>query len=595
MYNLYVRDRFQVNRRYQRKLVWTVEEKAHLVDSIDKDLPLPLFLVAELGGPGDLRYELIDGMQRLNAIFSFIENELPLQGEYFDLEALADTKNQKDKGLLTQKQPIMNRERAVRFVNYQVALSVFRSTSSASVDEVFRRLNSGGRRLSRQELRQAGTTSELANLVRVISSRIRGDTSPGDIVPLKTMPMLSINNRDLQYGVHVDSIFWVKEGILRSGDVRESQDEQLILDILIDMLIDPIPNSGTQTRDSYYDYEHNSNEGEGDDNESPSPPGAKAIGNAINERGRETIATAFLSVHDEIREALQLGSKKFTNVLGVGSGGRYPRYYHGVFLAIYELMHRDHLRVKDRERLLKLITDIAKGKKKKLSIPSGGGDWQKDVKRETVDAVKGVLRTAFEPRSDGSDDLGRHGYASDLETILNNALVEQQLFDCKQGLLLLHDKREFDESSLIKICRSLTAMANMGPGCVGYIAIGIADDEKDAKRIEVLDRVSPTMYRRFFIVGLEREAAIRKSKLNDYWPWLLQRVSGLLAPELAAGVNSESRLVNYHGRSVGLIKVRAQRQPHLFKESMVERSGSSTIDVPRNEEMRVYQRFLTRG
>jgi hypothetical protein len=133
-------------------------------------------LVAEIGVPGDLRFELIDGMQRLNAIFSFLENEFPLGGEYFDLEALADTKDRKDEGKLTQKKPIMSRERAVRFVNYQIALSVFRSTSSANVDEVFRRINSGGKRLSRQELRHAGTTSELANLVRIISSRIRGDT-----------------------------------------------------------------------------------------------------------------------------------------------------------------------------------------------------------------------------------------------------------------------------------------------------------------------------------------------------------------------------------------------------------------------------------
>jgi hypothetical protein len=51
LYDLYVNDRFRVNRRYQRKLVWTVEEKQRLIDSIAKDLPVPLFLVARCRTP----------------------------------------------------------------------------------------------------------------------------------------------------------------------------------------------------------------------------------------------------------------------------------------------------------------------------------------------------------------------------------------------------------------------------------------------------------------------------------------------------------------------------------------------------------------
>jgi uncharacterized protein with ParB-like and HNH nuclease domain len=63
-----------VNRQYQRKLVWTVAEKQKLIDSILKDYPLPLFLLADKGldGTEASKLEVIDGMQRLNAIFSFI-------------------------------------------------------------------------------------------------------------------------------------------------------------------------------------------------------------------------------------------------------------------------------------------------------------------------------------------------------------------------------------------------------------------------------------------------------------------------------------------------------------------------------------------
>ncbi|WP_234427864.1 DUF262 domain-containing protein, partial [Streptomyces badius] len=145
-YSAYRTELYRVNRRYQRKLVWSVEEKQRLVDSILKALPLPLFLVAEVSGGHDSPLELIDGMQRMNAIFSFIEQEFDFQGKYFDLDTLADTKALKDSGEIEQKQPLLDRAESVAFANYSLALSVFRAENQSSVDEVFRRINSGGRR-----------------------------------------------------------------------------------------------------------------------------------------------------------------------------------------------------------------------------------------------------------------------------------------------------------------------------------------------------------------------------------------------------------------------------------------------------------------
>ncbi|MCZ8497668.1 DUF262 domain-containing protein [Vibrio lentus] len=73
-----------VNRAYQqRKLVWTVEEKRKLIDSVLLGYPIPLILLAQTK---EGNYEIIDGMQRLNAIFDFIENNYSLdEGCYFDI------------------------------------------------------------------------------------------------------------------------------------------------------------------------------------------------------------------------------------------------------------------------------------------------------------------------------------------------------------------------------------------------------------------------------------------------------------------------------------------------------------------------------
>lgn len=73
LYRLYNNEKLLANRRYQRKLVWTIEEKQSFIDSIIKGFPIPIILLAEVGEAGDIKYEIIDGMQRLNAIMSFIE------------------------------------------------------------------------------------------------------------------------------------------------------------------------------------------------------------------------------------------------------------------------------------------------------------------------------------------------------------------------------------------------------------------------------------------------------------------------------------------------------------------------------------------
>src|SRR5437762_3171410 len=92
-YRLYRDGNLQVNRRYQRKLIWTISEKQRLIDSILKGYPIPLILLAERPkSNGTGIYEIIDGMQRLNAVFSFIENVFPLNGEYFDILELARAK-----------------------------------------------------------------------------------------------------------------------------------------------------------------------------------------------------------------------------------------------------------------------------------------------------------------------------------------------------------------------------------------------------------------------------------------------------------------------------------------------------------------------
>jgi hypothetical protein len=56
IYSWYADKKLSVNRRYQRKLVWTLEEKQKLVGSVLNGFPIPAILLAER----EDGYEVID-------------------------------------------------------------------------------------------------------------------------------------------------------------------------------------------------------------------------------------------------------------------------------------------------------------------------------------------------------------------------------------------------------------------------------------------------------------------------------------------------------------------------------------------------------
>lgn len=86
--------------------------------------------------------------------------------------------------------------------------------------------------LSDQERRQSGVQNDFSNMVRTIACDLRGDTSE-DFLQLRQMPSISIDLPKTKHGysIQADEVFWVKHGILRATDLRDSMDEQCIADI----------------------------------------------------------------------------------------------------------------------------------------------------------------------------------------------------------------------------------------------------------------------------------------------------------------------------------------------------------------------------
>ena len=147
IFNLYISKKLVVNRQYQRKLCWTIEEKRNFIDTISHGYPVPLFLLAV---DKDGNYEIIDGMQRLDAICSLIEQKYELKDGYFNLKTMPDTISLLEKKKIKQKNAghpgILDSEVCRNIANYPLPVSMF-SLENDEIEEVFKRINSTGRHL----------------------------------------------------------------------------------------------------------------------------------------------------------------------------------------------------------------------------------------------------------------------------------------------------------------------------------------------------------------------------------------------------------------------------------------------------------------
>lgn len=132
---------------YQRRLRWSAKQKSLLIESLLLNIPIPpIFLYeSELA-----RYEVMDGQQRLNAVHQYLENDFALLG----LEKLTYLIGRRYKMLPPKLRRGLDRASLS-------AIVLLHETRSDQSDPylvrrlVFERLNTGGRPLNPQEIRNS--------------------------------------------------------------------------------------------------------------------------------------------------------------------------------------------------------------------------------------------------------------------------------------------------------------------------------------------------------------------------------------------------------------------------------------------------------
>jgi hypothetical protein len=145
LHQLFKNGQLSLGAEFQRNSVWPHKAKAYLIDTILNDRPIPLLFIqrttsAQTGQPA---YTIIDGQQRLRAIFDFLDDRFRLtqsgkKSRYFNKYFSDLTSELKDK---------------IR--NYDLVVEELSGYSDNDIRDMFVRINKYVVQLSPQELRHA--------------------------------------------------------------------------------------------------------------------------------------------------------------------------------------------------------------------------------------------------------------------------------------------------------------------------------------------------------------------------------------------------------------------------------------------------------
>ena len=188
LWSMHRERRLLLRPEFQRNAIWPAAAKSYLIDTLLRGLPIPLIFAyrmssADTGRPG---IAVIDGQQRLSAIFDFLEGTFRLSGP--------DVKT-----LWRKSFDDLTSDQRTTILSYGMAVEVLEGYSQAELRDIYVRLNKYGVRLSPQELRHAKAKGAFNRVMREVGSWD----------------------------------FWTAEGIIGQAKVKRMRTEEFAAELLI--------------------------------------------------------------------------------------------------------------------------------------------------------------------------------------------------------------------------------------------------------------------------------------------------------------------------------------------------------------------------
>lgn len=172
---------------FQRRLVWTSEDKIRFIDTILRGYPFPEIYVANGTvdvDTGEGQQLLVDGQQRVTTLASYFQGDPSTFGT------------------ILPPYSTLEKEEKEQFLNYDVAVRDLGSVSTEEIIEVFRRINSTKYSLNEVEVNNAVYSGELMRLASKVSTHE----------------------------------FFERHSIFRPSDIKRMGDVRFVLQIIITMI-----------------------------------------------------------------------------------------------------------------------------------------------------------------------------------------------------------------------------------------------------------------------------------------------------------------------------------------------------------------------
>lgn len=151
--------KFILNPEFQRSPnAWKENKKSMFIESLILNLPLPHFYFNK---DSQGRLVVIDGLQRLTAILDFFDDKFSLEG----LKALPWLNGFNKSELEEQHSEVISKIEDKNIPYY----SIMPSVPMAVTYDIFRRINTGGTKLERQEIRNCIFLGESTKLLKLLS------------------------------------------------------------------------------------------------------------------------------------------------------------------------------------------------------------------------------------------------------------------------------------------------------------------------------------------------------------------------------------------------------------------------------------------
>jgi hypothetical protein len=155
LFRMYEKKQLEIRPDFQRNFVWGLPEQTRFIDSLIKQLPIPNLCIG-LDCKTDRRI-VIDGLQRVSTIVKFLSNDKWRLSKLLDIDERISGKTVADfKQIFIQQQQQMTLYD--RIENFMISVIVLRYdfTKQSHRDylfTIFHRLNTGGKKLNNQEIR----------------------------------------------------------------------------------------------------------------------------------------------------------------------------------------------------------------------------------------------------------------------------------------------------------------------------------------------------------------------------------------------------------------------------------------------------------